>query len=140
MSAEGVIDEGLQADCGPLSIDDKTKVGIPPGCLSILLVLTKEPYTATINIYDNLGKHVHSSIQKFGYCGELKNQGRVTETGMYQSYLIWNQREPDGELVGSAVYIWKVEMKYRSGRFEKFFKKQGIARSEEPLSTCAAGP
>ncbi|MFC1584608.1 hypothetical protein ACFL5V_03565 [Fibrobacterota bacterium] len=137
MNDQGVIMESNQAACNSSSVDNQNPATYNPGCLSILLVLTKEPYTATINIYDNLGKHLHASRQSFGYCGELQNTARLTNTGMYRSYLIWNQRTPDDRFVGSGVYIWKVGLKFKSGRWEELVKRQGVARTLPPSLTCA---
>ena len=87
-------------------------------------------------IYDHLGKFVHSSIQRFGKCGELDNILRNRSEG-WLSFLIWNQRDLDGKYVGNGVYIWKVTFKSPGKPAETKIYRQGIARSEPPRRRCA---
>ncbi|MFC1584035.1 hypothetical protein ACFL5V_00660 [Fibrobacterota bacterium] len=136
MNDDGTIDISTQSSC--LS-QDNFQVGFPRGCLSSLVLFINEPYTARINIYDNIGEFVHSSTQKFGFCGELQNAERKTEQGLTVSDLIWNQKDLQGNFVGSGVYVWNVRLDFESGKSWQIIKSQGIARSREPGLRCAVG-
>ncbi len=135
MTREGRVD--VKDECGPPETQTFTKY--PTNCLSTVLMLTEGAYKAEINIFDNLGNFVNHSVQHFGYCGELLNRERIQSSGLYASYLVWNQRDIKDDLVGSGVYIWRISL-YRPGQDTKhFMRKQGIARSTPPHRECAVG-
>jgi len=116
---------------------DKSMTPYPLNCLSTVVVVAQEAYRATINIYDHLGKFIHSSTQQFGYCeSEKENSERYTPIGSI-SWLVWNQRNLDNRLVGSGVFIWKVQFSYENGNSQLMMYKQGIARQDNPLQFCA---
>jgi hypothetical protein len=96
-----------------------------------VVVIAEVPYIAKINIYDHLGKFIHSSTQRFGFCGELDNQDRA-QAGGYLGWLVWNQKDEHKKLVGSGVYLWKVKFHYTTtGETRNIIYKQGIARITE---------
>jgi hypothetical protein len=137
----GTINEDEQALCeeDPSSVVPERKglTPVPPNCLSMVSVLSDTSYIAYVDIYDNLGKVVHSSVQRFGLCGELYNSARYTPSGKI-SWLIWNQMDLDEKFVGSGVYIWQVQFKVRNRAYIEYYK-QGVVRAEEdPLPNCAA--
>jgi hypothetical protein len=136
MTEDGSINSKAQDGCGTQA-EQASPVAFPLNCLSVVLVLSEGAYTAEVGIYDNLGKFVHSSRQKFGYCGELKNRHRLQSSGLYASYLIWNQRDVNGNLVGSGVYVWRIKLTYESGKSVKLYERQGIARNGPPAPSCA---
>jgi len=138
MTVDGRIDSRLQSSCSLPT--GENAVTFPENCLSALTIFSEGAYTATVQIHDHLGIHVHSSVQKFGYCGELQNKARIQSPGLYTSHLIWNQRESDGKLVGSGVYNWNVVLKSSNGRIINIIKRQGIARGVDPDNNCALSP
>ncbi|MBF0433123.1 MAG: hypothetical protein HQK83_17725 [Fibrobacteria bacterium] len=108
----------------------------PENCLSTVQIFSTDGYTAEITIFDHLGKFVHQSVQYFGRCGELENHHRRTARGI-QSWLIWNQKDLQGDYVGSGVYIWKVRFSTSAGSHTAVYR-QGIVRaSMEPEGNCA---
>ena len=136
MTDQGVIDEAAQAACNDQTPEAQSLQIYPENCLSTVYVFSEGAYIAHISIYDHLGKFVHSSVQRFGYCGELKNTLRNRPEG-WLSYLVWNQKDTDGKYVGNGVYVWKV--KYESPDYPPFtaYYRQGIARSVTPTAACA---
>jgi len=136
MTDQGVIDEAAQEACNDQAPEAQSLQIYPENCLSTVYVFSEGAYIAHISIYDHLGKFVHSSVQRFGYCGELKNTLRNRPEG-WLSYLVWNQKDNDGKYVGNGVYVWKV--KYESPDYPPFtaFYRQGIARSVPPAAACA---
>ncbi len=90
---------------------------------------------AEITIFDHLGKFIHSSIQRFGYCGETVNPERRTPKGLV-NWLVWNQKDLDNKLVGSGVYLWMVRFVAPSGIISEVYR-QGIVRSDRPGNACA---
>jgi hypothetical protein len=136
MTDEGEIDMTAQESCNPSRKQDTSPRPFPRNCLSAVVVISEEAYTADVNVYDNLGKHIHSSLQKFGYCGEQENLQRAQPGGL-MSFLIWNQKNTEGNFVGSGVYIWKVVYKFENGGGRTETYRQGIARGEDPMEGCA---
>ncbi|MBF0431645.1 MAG: thrombospondin type 3 repeat-containing protein, partial [Fibrobacteria bacterium] len=135
ITASGRIDEKKQKNCEVTA--EQTVVDFPMDCLSAVMILSEGAYTAEVYINTHLGQFIHSSVQRFGYCGELKNAERVQNSGLYASYLVWDQRDPDGDLVGSGVYIWRINLKTEDGKEVIIEKRQGIARGVTPSGHCA---
>ncbi|MBF0431779.1 MAG: chitobiase/beta-hexosaminidase C-terminal domain-containing protein [Fibrobacteria bacterium] len=136
---------GLQEDgtlrydeqgCGETRVERKNITVYPGNCLSAVQVFSKEKYIAEVIIFDHFGKVVYTSVQRFGYCGELENSLRRTSNGLV-SWLVWNQKDLDGSFVGSGVYIWKVRFTSTDGKHTSVYR-QGIARSSDPQQGCAA--
>lgn len=136
LSADGSIDENLQTSCNSQTTESQIPVPLEPGCLSVVQLLTKEPFKAEINIVDHLGVFIYGFKQNFGYCGELQNDARQTSLGFFGAPLVWNQKTTKGKKVGSGVYIWNVKVKYQSGRVENLFKNQGIFRDANDDARC----
>ncbi|MFC1585677.1 FN3 associated domain-containing protein [Fibrobacterota bacterium] len=138
MNEDGTINEALQAGCDNLD-ETQQPVDYPENCLSTVVIWTEIPYTAHINIYDHLGKFVHSSVQRFGNCGEMRNAYRRDEDRPgVMSFLVWNQKDSDGTYVGTGVYVWKVIRKNEMGETIESFYRQGIVRSSTPVRNCAS--
>jgi hypothetical protein len=130
MDAQGNVRDELSGSCPasiPAALSSQEKVDMPKDCLSAMVVYSEGPYKARINIYDNLGKVVHSSTQSFGKCGELENKARAVG-GRFESFLVWNQKEQSGNYVGSGVYIWKVIFETANGQQARL-ERQGIVRT-----------
>jgi hypothetical protein len=139
MRPDGTIDESEQAACEESSFtvpEDEMLWPVNPNCLSLVQVFTDSAYTARISIYDQTGTLVHSSVQRFGRCGELYNYLRYRSEGLV-SWLVWNVRDFDGNFVGTGVYKWEVEFITSAGVRSQTYK-QGIACLElEPAANCA---
>ncbi|MFC1586145.1 hypothetical protein ACFL5V_11400 [Fibrobacterota bacterium] len=114
----------------------------PEDCLSSMIILSEPsegPYTASLQIYDHLGKFVHASTHAFGYCGEIDDPTRSTEIGLKFNDLVWNQKDTNGKIVGNGVYIWKVKVAFE-GKSKEIIKKMGIVRKDPTTyNTCIAG-
>lgn len=134
--SNGTVNSASQNSCTKSTRDNQFEVPLNLSCLSIMQVLSKEPFTANITIVDNLGLFIHSSTQKFGYCGEMRNQDRKAESGLFTAPLVWNQKDKKDKLVGSGVYVWKISIQYESGRSELVYKNQGIARNTSAFQNC----
>ncbi|MBF0432708.1 MAG: chitobiase/beta-hexosaminidase C-terminal domain-containing protein [Fibrobacteria bacterium] len=134
LNRDGKIDEGSR-QCKNESEETGEISVYPANCLSAVKVVSRDRYVAQIAIFDHLGKFVHSSVQRFGYCGETDNPLRRTPEGLV-SWLVWNQKDLEGEFVGSGVYIWKVRFVSPDGVNTGVYR-QGIARSVNPVSGCA---
>ncbi|MBF0431832.1 MAG: chitobiase/beta-hexosaminidase C-terminal domain-containing protein [Fibrobacteria bacterium] len=135
LRSDGTIDSKNQ-QCHSNDMETSEPSIYPRNCLSSVQVFSKEKYVAQIVIFDNLGKFVHSSVQRFGDCGELDNPLRRTPQGKV-SWLVWNMKNSDGELVGTGVYIWKVKFVTPNGVRSGIYR-QGIVRADEPDDQCAA--
>ncbi|MBF0432690.1 MAG: hypothetical protein HQK83_15510 [Fibrobacteria bacterium] len=108
----------------------------PDNCLSTVQMFSTDAYTAEVAIFDHLGKFIHQSVQTFGYCGELDNHNRRTSQGL-QSWLVWNQKDLQGQYVGTGVYIWKVKFTTSAGSHIAVYR-QGIVRAgSEPQGGCS---
>ncbi|MBF0431696.1 MAG: hypothetical protein HQK83_10480 [Fibrobacteria bacterium] len=122
--------------CNEQGTETTNQTRYPENCLSTVEVFSKEKYTAEITIFDHLGKFIHSSVQYFGYCGELQNKERRDPKGL-RSWLIWNQKDLEGKIVGSGVYLWKVQFNTTAGKHTGLYR-QGVVRSgAEPAINCA---
>lgn len=135
-NTDGSINENLQNKCDSLSREKQSATRLKPGCLSIVQLLTTEPFKAEISIVDHLGISIYNSKQQFGYCGEFQNPNRISALGFYSAPLVWNQTTSKGKKVGSGVYIWKIKVKYKNGRIENLFKNQGVFRDNNNDARC----
>lgn len=97
--------------------------------ISIAQVVVTSRYVATIAIFDHLGNFVRKLEQSFGYQGEMSNGSRVVDGG-FASYLIWDQKDKNGRMVGQGVYIWKMNFRFAGGRQEVRFLRTGIMRKQ----------
>jgi hypothetical protein len=98
-----------------------------PRDISIVRVVTSGRYIANVNIFDHLGIHVASFKQAFGYNGELRNPYRITDKGVL-SFLVWNQKDKQGQVAGQGVYIWKVLFELENGNQELQITRTGLMR------------
>ncbi len=131
----GTVDPNQNQQCLDLDNIGQNVREFDPNCLSMVLVYSQGAYSADVNIYDNLGKVVHHSVQNFGYCGETENTNRIVPAGLI-SYLVWNQKDLTQKYVGSGVYVWKVSYKFEDGAKQTTYYKQGVARSDSPKPSC----
>ncbi|MBF0430416.1 MAG: fibro-slime domain-containing protein [Fibrobacteria bacterium] len=136
---------GLQADgsvlppdatCNEQNVEPNVPTTYPENCLSTVQVFSKEKYVAEITIFDHLGKFIHSSIQTFGECGELQNHDRRDPRGL-KSWLVWNQKDLQGQIVGSGVYIWKVKFSTSAGQHIGVYRQGVVRAGVDPVFGCA---
>jgi fibro-slime domain-containing protein len=122
--------------------DDKTRPNDVPGTtpefkgqeaipenISAIQVISNEPYVARISIYDNLGNFLRSSVQSFGYKGELQNGLRNVPGGL-RSFLVWDTKDKSGQPAGNGVYVWKVLFQFRGGKQDVQYTRTGILRTK----------
>ncbi len=98
-----------------------------PQCYSTIAILSEGAYSAEMVIYDHLGKWIRQDRQDFGFCGELLNEERK-DFGRPLSFLVWNQKDEEGHLVGSGVYLIKVKYTFPNGNQLTEVYRQGIAK------------
>ncbi|MBF0433512.1 MAG: hypothetical protein HQK83_19700, partial [Fibrobacteria bacterium] len=137
--------DGLRAD-GTISLpgnscrfttgESTSPTEYPENCLSTVQVFSEDAYTAEIAIFDHLGKFVNGFVQYFGQCGELNNFHRRTPRG-FQSWLVWNQKDLSGDLVGTGVYIWKVKFITLRGNHSRVYRQGIIRTGVDPSDECA---
>jgi hypothetical protein len=136
LNPDGTINEHAQSNCIN-HVDTLKEVPYPRNCLSSILVITDEPFIAYIDIFNDYGEKVHSSTQRFGFCGEFNNPFRMTQTGLYMVQLVWNMRDFDGKYAGPGIYTMKTKLNYPSSTEIKI-KKFGLACLEgQPEPNCA---
>jgi fibro-slime domain-containing protein len=99
-----------------------------PENISAIQVISNEPYVARISIYDNLGNFLRSSVQSFGYKGELQNGLRSVPGGL-RSFLVWDTKDKNGQQAGNGVYVWKVLFQFRGGKQDVQYTRTGILRT-----------
>ena len=102
-----------------------------PDSLSVVRVASVSPYEATIHIYDNLANVVTTMKQKFGYNGEMEEAIRGNEQNRAKlGFLVWNHRSNRERKVGTGVYIWRIDFKFKDGHTEYRILKTGYLRRE----------
>ncbi len=139
MDQYGKIDENAWMTCAD-GIETTAPMNFQPNCLSSVVVISDGAYIAQIEIFDQFGKFINTSTQRFGYCGELENPNRA-HAGGYLSFLVWDQKDINGHYVGSGVYLWRVSFQYKEGLAARTVTyRQGIARSQPPIPGCALMP
>ncbi|MBF0433061.1 MAG: fibro-slime domain-containing protein [Fibrobacteria bacterium] len=122
--------------CVSGTVETAGQESFPDNCLSSVQIFSTDSYVAEVVIFDHLGKFVHQSTQYFGQCGELENHYRRSPQGL-MSWLVWNQKDLQGQYVGSGVYLWKVKFTTSAGQHTMVYR-QGIVRAgTEPESSCA---
>ena len=103
-----------------------------PDSLSVIKVASVAPYEATIHIYDNLANVVTTMKQKFGYNGEMEEKIRGNEKNRAKiGFLVWNHRSNKERKVGTGVYIWRIDFKFKDGHTEYRILKTGYLRRDE---------
>ena len=102
-----------------------------PDSLTVVRVSSVSPYEATIHIYDNLANVVTTMKQKFGYNGEMEKAIRGNEQNRAKlGFLVWNHRSNRERKVGTGVYIWRIDFKFKDGHTEYRILKTGYLRRE----------
>jgi hypothetical protein len=103
-----------------------------PDSLTVIKVSSVAPYEANIFIYDNLANVVTNMKQKFGENGEMESKVRGNDRNRAKiGYLVWNHRSNKERKVGTGVYIWRIDFKFKDGHTEYRILKTGYMRSEE---------
>ena len=103
-----------------------------PDSLTVVKVSSVAPYEANIFIYDNLANVVANMKQKFGYNGEMEENIRGNDKNRAKiGYLSWNHRSNRDRKVGTGVYIWRIDFKFKDGHTEYRILKTGYMRREE---------
>jgi fibro-slime domain-containing protein len=95
--------------------------------ISIVQVTTTTRYVVDISIFDNLGNFVRHLRQSFGYQGELGNSQRIIPGG-FASYLVWDNKDKGGALVGQGAYIWKLTFNFEGKRTQVKYVRTGILK------------
>ena len=126
---DGKVLTHLTNQCSPTDVENRSLESYPDGCLASLKVVSKGAYTAKVQIYDNFGRFLHGSVQRFGQCGELNNPERESDSGT-MSWVVWNMTDQQSVPVTNGVYIWKVLFVSETDneQFTAVFK-QGIVRN-----------
>ena len=102
-----------------------------PDSLTVIKVVSVAPYEANIYIYDNLANVVANMKQKFGYNGEMESKVRGNDKNRAKiGYLSWNHRSNRDRKVGTGVYIWRIDFKFKDGHTEYRILKTGYLRRE----------
>ncbi len=100
-----------------------------PGNQSVLSIVTNKRYELTAHIYNNLGSHLKTLKNTFGYNNEFSHSSRKTAEG-FVNYVPWDMKAEDGKYAGSGVYLWSISIVYPSGATDLFFLKSGIMRQK----------
>ena len=114
-----------------------------PDTLSVIRVASIMPYKAYVNIYDGYSNVVASFTREFGenyrYIPDKKSskysmslqiheKGGWDDTWPSQEY--WNNRSDEGRKVGTGVYIWRIDFKFKDGHSESRLVKTGVKRKK----------
>ena len=103
-----------------------------PDSLTVIKIASVAPYEANIYIYDNLANVVTNMTQKFGYDGEMESKIRGNDKNRAKiGYLTWNHRSDKDRKIGTGVYIWRIDFKFKDGHTEYRILKTGYMRREE---------
>ena len=102
-----------------------------PDTLSVIRVASIMPYKAYVNIYDGYSNVVASFTREFGEKGEMKEEIRGNDENHAKvGFLHWNNRSDEGRKVGTGVYIWRIEFKFKDGHSESRLVKTGVKRKK----------
>jgi hypothetical protein len=85
-----------------------------PSRITVLQVLSTEPYRAHILISDCRDEPIRTLDQEFGYQGEFENRQSPAPKGLL-SYLVWDMKDAAGRDAPDGVYLWKMRFTYGSG-------------------------
>ncbi len=103
-----------------------------PDTLSTIKISTIAPFKANVIIYDGQGDVVTSFKREFGYHGEMLDEIRGTQNDHAKlAFIEWNQRSDKNRRVGTGVYIWRIDFKFKDGHSEYRILKTGIKRNAE---------
>ncbi|HLP42880.1 MAG TPA: hypothetical protein VK465_15330, partial [Fibrobacteria bacterium] len=98
-----------------------------PTNISAVQVIATGRYIARISIFDNFGNIVRNMTQAFGFWGEEKNPWRATDKGL-RSFLIWDLKDKNQQLVGQGVFVWKVHFTFLDKKSEIMYTRTGVLR------------
>ncbi|MBR6454988.1 MAG: VWA domain-containing protein [Fibrobacter sp.] len=102
-----------------------------PDTLSVIRVASIMPYKAYVNIYDGYSNVVASFTREFGDKGEMKEKIRGNDENHAKvGFLHWDNRSDEGRKVGTGVYIWRIEFKFKDGHSESRLVKTGVKRKK----------
>ena len=102
-----------------------------PDSLMSVRVASIMPYTAHVIIYDALSHVVTSFKQEFGEKGEMTQKVRGNSDNHAKTgFLFWDKRSKQGRLVGTGVYIWRIDFKFKDGHSEFRLVKTGLRRKK----------
>ena len=135
-----IVDPYLGPNMCSVPKDNASESPLNSNCLSTVMVQSKDPYIATIHIYDHLGKFIWEGKQRYGYCGETENQNRLGN-GFAKSWLVWNLRDTKGEMVGTGVYIWRVSLQIEGAKNQKqkvysYYRQGVVAMTPQEAQMC----
>lgn len=103
-----------------------------PDTLSVIKVASIMPYKAEVTIIDRFSNVVVASFTRtFGDKGEMsekirENEGHRAKTG----FLDWDNRSDEGRKVGTGVYFWHINFKFKDGHSEFRLVKTGVKRKK----------
>ena len=102
-----------------------------PDTLSVVKVASIMPYKASVTIIDGYSNVVTSFTRAFGDKGEMsekirENEGHRAKTG----FLDWDNRSDEGRKVGTGVYFWHINFKFKDGHSEFRLVKTGVKRKK----------
>ncbi len=122
---------GADQDAEWIAPDDDEFSDLPDS-LAAIRVVSIMPYTASVVIYDGLSNVVTHFKQDFGKKkGEMTQKVRGnSENHAKTGYLTWNKRSKKGRLVGTGVYIWRIDFKFIDGHSEYRLIKTGVKRKK----------
>ena len=102
-----------------------------PDTLSVIRVASIMPYKATVTIFDSYSNVVTTFKRKFGDDGEMSQKIRGNGRNHAKTgFLHWNNRSDDGRHVGTGVYIWRIDFKFKDGHTEYRLVKTGVKRKK----------
>ena len=102
-----------------------------PDSLSVIRVASIMPYKAYVTIYDGYSNVVTSFTRTFGDNGEMKEKIRGNDENHAKvGFLHWNNRSDEGRKVGTGVFIWRIEFKFKDGHSESRLVKTGVKRKK----------
>ena len=110
---------------------DEHDWSLVPDTLSVIKVASIMPYTAYVTIIDGYSNVVTSFKREFGDKGEMsekirENEGNRAKTG----FLDWDNRADGGRKVGTGVYFWRIDFKFKDGHSEYRLVKTGVKRKK----------
>lgn len=92
-------------------------------------VETRMAYDAAVSVFDNMGHVVSQFKHSFGKHGEKEDDAYVSdENATFVSFIRWDTKTLEKRLVGTGVYIWKINFKFEDGHTEWRTIKSGIRR------------
>ena len=102
-----------------------------PDTLSVVRVASIMPYKAHVTIFDSYSNVVTTFDRKFGDDGEMSQKIRGNDRNHAKTgFLHWNNRSDEGRHVGTGVYIWRIDFKFKDGHSEYRLVKTGVKRKK----------